>query len=145
MSMKKLFFTALFFLMFMAIGQAQTEKIKVVFDVTSASPQVHRTAIRHLNLMSNAYPDSQFQLVMYSGAGMMATAQNPELTAMISEAVQRDNTRIVLCKATMNKLKLEKEDLIPGVESVPDGILEIAVKQAQGWAYIKEGLNANND
>lgn len=130
--------------LFVTLCQAQDQNIKVVFDVTSQNPQVHRTAIRHLNLMSSAYPNSEFELVMYSGAGLMATNQNQELTAMISKAVERENTQIVICKATMNKLKLQEDDLIDGIKSVPDGILEIAVKQAQGWAYIKEGLNSNN-
>ena len=65
--------TVLFFLMMMVSGLilAQNEPIKVVFDVTSSNPDVHRTAAKHLRLMAEAYPESEFELVIYSGAFKM--------------------------------------------------------------------------
>ena len=39
----------------------------------------------------------------------------------------------------MKRHKIEKSQLIPGVTTVPDGILEIIMKQKEGWGYIKEG------
>jgi intracellular sulfur oxidation DsrE/DsrF family protein len=38
----------------------------------------------------------------------------------------------------MNRYKVEKDQLVEGVEVVPDGILEIIQRQAEGWGYIKE-------
>jgi intracellular sulfur oxidation DsrE/DsrF family protein len=32
---------------------------------------------------------------------------------------------------------VDKSQLLPGVETVPDGIYEIISKQKQGWGYIK--------
>ena len=123
---------------------AQNQNIKVVFDITSSSPKAHKTAIKHLSLMANAYPDSEFELVMYSGSGKMATYENKEIAEKLSEVVYLDNARVILCEATMNKLGLKRKDLVEGVETVPDGILEIAIKQSKGWSYIKEGLNSSN-
>ena len=45
----------------------------------------------------------------------------------------------VACQGTMNRYKANKSDLIDGVRIVPDGIYELALKQQQGWSYIKEG------
>jgi intracellular sulfur oxidation DsrE/DsrF family protein len=39
---------------------------------------------------------------------------------------------------TLNRKNIDKSELIPNFEIVPDGILEIVTKQSEGWGYIKE-------
>lgn len=117
---------------------AQTEPIKVVFDVTSSNPDVHKTAAKHLRLMAEAYPESEFELVIYSGAFKMVDKKSSVAGETLSAIVKRDNVDIVICEQTMKRHKMTMDDLIPGVGSVPDGIYEIIIKQKQGWGYIKE-------
>jgi hypothetical protein len=38
---------------------------------------------------------------------------------------------------TMKRNNVDKSQLLPGVEIVPDGIYEIISKQHEGWGYIK--------
>ena len=132
--------TVLFFLMMMVSGLilAQNEPIKVVFDVTSSNPDVHRAAAKHLRLMAEAYPESEFELVIYSGAFKMVDKKSSVAGETLSAIINRDNVDIVICQQTMKRHKMTMEDLIPGVGSVPDGIYEIIIKQKQGWGYIKE-------
>ena len=132
--------TVLFFLMMMVSGLilAQNEPIKVVFDVTSSNPDVHRTAAKHLRLMAEAYPESEFELVIYSGAFKMVDKKSSVAGETLSAIINRDNVDIVICQQTMKRHKMTMDDLIPGVGSVPDGIYEIIMKQKQGWGYIKE-------
>jgi intracellular sulfur oxidation DsrE/DsrF family protein len=40
---------------------------------------------------------------------------------------------------TLNRNHIDKDQLVPGVEIVPDGIYEIISKQQEGWGYIKVG------
>ncbi len=117
---------------------AQNEPIKVVFDVTSSNPDVHRTAAKHLRLMAEAYPESEFELVIYSGAFKMVDKKSSVAGETLSAIINRDNVDIVICQQTMKRHKMTMDDLIPGVGSVPDGIYEIIIKQKQGWGYIKE-------
>ena len=42
-----------------------------------------------------------------------------------------------VCAMSMSRLGIGKDQLIPGVEVVPDGIYEIISKQHEGWGYIK--------
>jgi len=132
--------TVLFFLMMMVSGLilAQNEPIKVVFDVTSSNPDVHRAAAKHLRLMAEAYPESEFELVIYSGAFKMVDKKSSVAGETLSAIINRDNVDIVICQQTMKRHKMTMDDLIPGVGSVPDGIYEIIIKQKQGWGYIKE-------
>ncbi|WP_375323534.1 DsrE family protein [Flagellimonas sp. GZD32] len=128
----------LMLIMASSMVMAQTEPIKVVFDVTSSNPDVHRTAAKHLRLMAEAYPDSEFELVIYSGAYKMVDNKSSVAGETLSEIVQKDNVSIVICQQTMKRHEMTMGDLIPGVGSVPDGIYEIIMKQKEGWGYIKE-------
>lgn len=122
-----------------AIGMhAQQEPIKMVFDVSSGDPDVHRAAARHLKGMSEAYPDSRFEMVIYSGAYDLVTKKNSVAGETLELVAQRENVEVVVCQQTLNHHKLGMDDLIPGIRPVPDGIYEIISKQQQGWGYIKE-------
>jgi hypothetical protein len=135
--MRYLLVTAAAFLF--AIGMnAQQEPIKIIFDVSSEDPEVHKTAARHLKAMSEAYPESQFEMVVYSGAYDLVTKKNSVAGEILEKAAQRDNVAVVVCQQTLNRHNLGMEDLIPGIRPVPDGIYELIAKQQQGWGYIKE-------
>ena len=69
--MKNKFILILFFLITQSIFSQKTE-IKVVFDVTSKNFKTHQMTVRHVELMSNSYPDSQFEVVLYGGSIEMA-------------------------------------------------------------------------
>jgi uncharacterized protein len=64
--MKKLIIIPMLLLMFAAWGQSKP--VKIVFDVTSKDPATHQSVMRHITGMSAAYPDSEFEVVIYGGA-----------------------------------------------------------------------------
>ncbi len=121
------------------IAFAQEKPIKVVFDVTSGNTDVHKSAARHLRLMSETYPDSEFEMVVYSSAYKMVDNNSSSAGETLREIVNNKNVSIVVCQNTMKRNNKTKDDLIPGVTTVPDGIYEIVAKQQLGWGYIKEG------
>jgi intracellular sulfur oxidation DsrE/DsrF family protein len=117
---------------------AQTTPIKIVFDVTSSDEKVHQSALRHVNLMSKSYPESQFEVVVYSGALNMLVKGKSSVTDQVEKFADNDNISFVVCAMSMKRHDITKAHLLSGVEPVPDGILEIYQKQSEGWGYIKE-------
>lgn len=117
---------------------AQEKPVKIVFDVTSSDVKVHQSAVRHVKSMAEAYPNSQFELVVYSGGLDMLLKDKSAVASDIGAMVEKSNISVVVCKQSLSKHDLTEAALIPGVKTVPDGILEIADKQQQGWSYIKE-------
>jgi len=89
--------------------------------------------------MSEAYPDSSFELVIYSSAYEIVDNKSSTVSEAMHEIIKKENVSIVVCALTLKKNEKDKKDLIPGVGIVPDGIYEIISKQQQGWGYIKEG------
>ena len=118
---------------------AQEKPIKVVFDVTSDDTAVHGSTMRHVQYMSEEYPTSKFQVVMYSGAYDMVNKKKSTVAAAMEELAKRKNVAFVVCKATIERHNIADSDLFPGVTTVPNGIYEIFTKQKEGWGYIKEG------
>lgn len=123
---------------FVFTATAQEKPVKIVFDVTSGNTDVHGSTIRHVKFMSQAYPESKFEVVLYSGSYEMVLKEKSTVAADLEILAKNKNISFVICQATMKRHKIKSDDLIPGVSSVPDGILEIITKQAEGWGYIKE-------
>jgi hypothetical protein len=120
---------------------SQEPAVKIVFDVTTADEATHKSAIRHVKMMAEAYPNSEFELVMYSKAMNMALADKSVVADDMEQLAKNENVSFKICAGTMNRYEVKNEQLIKGVEVVPDGILEIVNKQAEGWGYIKEAPN----
>jgi len=118
---------------------SQDDAVKIVFDVTSSDTKVHEATVRHVKAMSKAYPNSQFEVVMYSGAMDMVLKEKSSVAVDLEMLAKKDNVDFVICEGTMKRHNIDNSQIISGVRSVPDGILEIIQKQLDGWGYIKEG------
>lgn len=134
--MKKLLIIPMLLLVIAAWGQ--TKPVKIVFDVTSKDPATHQSVMRHITGMSAAYPDSKFLVVIYGGALPMLIEKNSTVKNEILNFKDSKNVSFKVCEQTMKRYNVNESQLIAGVKIVPDGILEIVLKQADGWGYIKE-------
>lgn len=126
-------------IVFVSAGFAQKQAVNILFDVTSSDVKVQEAAVRHVNMMSQAYPDSKFEVVMYGGSSQMAIKGKSTVQDQLQELVARENVDFVMCEGTLKRKEIDKADLIEGIGTVPDGIMELVTKQQQGWGYIKEG------
>ena len=134
----KTFINLIFSIVFSLATFAQDKPVKIVFDVTSDNVKVHGTTMRHVKAMSQAYPDSKFEVVMYSGAMDMVLKDKSTVSADMEALAKNENVSFVICEGTMKRHNVDASQLISGVTTVPDGILEIIKRQAEGWGYIKE-------
>jgi intracellular sulfur oxidation DsrE/DsrF family protein len=136
--MKKLFL-ALAVQAIVAAAIAQTTPVKIVFDVTSKDTLAHQTALRHVTMMAQAYPQSTFEVVIYGAALPMVVKGKSTIEKGLGPLTANKNVSIKVCAATMKRNNVDKSQLVAGVEVVPDAIMEIVTKQGEGWGYIKEG------
>ena len=131
----------LFLIIIPSIVLAQKKPVQIVFDVTSKDPQTHAAVLRHVKGMSEAYPDAMFEVVIYGGALSMVVKDEASATDVIEQLSKKNNVSFKVCAQTMERHGVAKDQLIAGVQTVPDGILEIVLRQSDGWAYIKESHN----
>ena len=121
-----------------AVTFGQKKPVHIVFHVTSKDPETHAAVLRHVKGMSEAYPDAKFEVVIYGGALPLVTNDESSTSGTVQELSRRENVSFKVCAMAMEKHGVTKDQLVSGVQVVPDGILEIALKQADGWGYIKE-------
>jgi intracellular sulfur oxidation DsrE/DsrF family protein len=137
----KLLLLLIFFLLTSLPVRAQTKPVKIVFDVTSRDTITQQTAIRHVSLMAESYPQSYFEVVIYGGALNMVVSGKSTVIKAMKKLEGNANVSFKVCEYTMKRAGVEKSQLLPGVETVPDGIIEIVTRQGEGWGYIKEAHN----
>ncbi len=121
--------------------EAQQDPIKVVFDLTSGDVNTQKSALRHLKLMKETYPESQFELVVYGKALPMVLKEDSPFAENIMEFENDEVVTIKVCEGSMKRYDVSKDQLLSAVQSVPDAIMEIYTKQSEGWGYIKESHN----
>lgn len=117
--------------------QAQNAEYKVVFDMTSKDSVNQQALVRQISLINKGNADAKLEVVIYGQGLDIAvkgkTSQEPAITQLLAGK----NISFKVCEMTMKRHNVDKAQLIPGVEVVPDGIYEIISKQKEGWGYIK--------
>lgn len=134
-----------YFLLFLALLLspdifAQARPVKIVFDVTSSNVEVHQATTRHVQMMSEEYPESEFEVVLYGGSIDMVLTGKSAVAEDVKKLAAKENVSFVICEFTMKRKNVPLSQLIPGVLTVPDGIMELVLKQKEGWGYIKEAF-----
>lgn len=119
---------------------AQTTDYKVVFDLTSKDTSNHSTVIRWLRGISKSDPAAQMEVVLYGKSLGMVVADRSTVAEDVKKLAMNKNISFKVCEIAMKNQQVKKEQLLPGVQTVPDGIYEIVAKQQQGWGYIKSGM-----
>jgi len=115
--------------------------LRLIFDVTSSNVKTHQSAMRHVSAMAESFPDSQFEVVVYSGALDMVMSDKSTVADAILKFADNDNVTFKLCATTMKRGGADKSMLIKGVDVVPNPLVQIYSRQKEGWGYIKETNN----
>ena len=55
----------------------------------------------------------------------------------VTSLASNKNVAFKVCAIAMANQKIDKSQLLTGVQIVPDGIYEIVSKQKEGWGYVK--------
>jgi intracellular sulfur oxidation DsrE/DsrF family protein len=55
----------------------------------------------------------------------------------VQAAIRNPNVKFKVCAIALRNNNIDKSQLLPGVETVPDGIYELVSRQQDHWGYIK--------
>ena len=124
-------------MMIASIVAAQNVDYRVVFDMTSRDTMNQQAVVRELNLIRAGNPDAKLEVVMYGQGIDLAIKDRTSQQANVQKLLNDKGISFKICEIAMKRNNIDKSQLIPGVEVVPDGIYEIISKQREGWGYIK--------
>ena len=135
--MKRNIFIISLLLLFPFFLHAQTHDYKVVFDLTSKDTMEHKSVIRWINEILKSTPDAKLEVVFYGQSLDMVVKNKSVLADDVIKFAATKNISFKVCNMAMKNHNINKAELLPGVEIVPDAIYEIITKQREGWGYIK--------
>lgn len=107
-------------------------------QVTEGDSLTQLAVIGQVRNIMKQLPDVQIEVVCHANSLDMLLKSDSKVASHIAELTSR-NVRFVACENTMARKKATVEDLVPGVDTVPSGLVEIIFKQEEGWSYIKGG------
>jgi uncharacterized protein len=135
--MKKIILPVIFLLISGYNLLAQKVPYNVVFDVTSSDTIVHQMVMRWVKEIALNYPDANVEVVFYAKSLDMVTKNKSVVGDSVIKYAAMKNVSFKVCEGAMKNNKVEKNQLLTGVGTVPDGLYEIVLRQHDNWAYIK--------
>ncbi|MDB5276708.1 MAG: hypothetical protein JWR61_1663 [Ferruginibacter sp.] len=134
--MKKIRLCTLFLLTFHFL-LAQQPDYRVVFDMSTKDSISQQALIREATLIVKENPAAKLEVVIYGQGLPLVTKAQSGQAKPIQDLMAGKNVTFKVCAFTMKRNGISEQDLLPGVQVVPDGIYEIVSKQHEGWGYIK--------
>jgi intracellular sulfur oxidation DsrE/DsrF family protein len=135
--MRRTLFVVSFALLSAGAVQAQKLPYQVVFDLTSRDTLDQRAVLRWLKEVGTSSPNAQMEVVMYARGMELVMPERSTYLADVKEAMKSPNVKFKVCAIALRNNNIDKSQLLPGVEVVPDGIYELVSKQQDHWGYIK--------
>ena len=113
------------------------ERYKVVVQVSDNDPAKWNLALNNVkNVQSDLGADNvDVEIVAYGPGINMIKLESP-VGHGVRDAIAA-GVRIVACENTMTNQKLTKDDMLSSLLYVPAGVVELMVRQRQGYAYIR--------
>ena len=119
------------------VGHAQRQPYRVVFDLTSRDTLEQRSVLRWLREVGTSSPDAQMEVVMYGKGFELVMPERSTYLEDVKTAIKNPNIKFKVCAIALRNNNITQSQLLPGVETVPDGIYELVSKQQEHWGYIK--------
>ena len=135
--MKRIAIALLLALSSLGLVRANRAPYRVVFDLTSRDTLEQKAVLRWIKETSVAHPDVQAEVVMYGKGFELVMPERSAFAADVKEAMKNPNVTFRVCAVALRNNQVDRSQLLPGVETVPDGIFEVVSKQQEGWGYIK--------
>ena len=117
---------------------AQQNKLSVVWDLSSADTAVHGGVFRQINNARIQKPELQIEVVFHGQAVLSLLKEDKSFEARV-KAVKEKGVIIAACNNTLRRLKIDPSQLMPEITVVPSAVVELIVKQSEGWSYLKAG------
>ena len=120
-----------------ASARGEEGPLKVVVHVNFPETGTQGAGLKNIANILKEAPDALVEVVCHGGGiGLVEEARTDHAEAV--EGLIKKGVSFVACENTMRQKSIRKEDLLPGVGTVPSGAVEVIRKQqVDGFAYFK--------
>ena len=121
-------------------ASAQNNPQKIVFDFVKADTADFRLMVLQMKNVLIEDPNTAMEVVCYGPGLMMLVSDKTNVSKEMEELQKSPNISFVACANTMRRLKVEKSQLVSFAKIIPVAMLELSMRQKEGWSYIKAGF-----
>ena len=111
---------------------------RVIMQVTEGDSLTQLAVIGQVRNIKKQLPDAQVAVVCHANSLELLLKTRTKVAAHVAELKPLGVT-FIACENTMARKNVTAADLVPGAETVPSGLVEIILKQEDGWSYVKGG------
>jgi uncharacterized protein len=114
-----------------------SQSAKLVIQVSDAEPVKWNLALNNARNVQEELgaKNVEIEIVAY-GPGLGMLKKDAVTSGRVDEA-SLAGIRVVACENTMRSQKLTKADMHPQSSYAPAGVVQIMLRQSQGWAYVR--------
>jgi intracellular sulfur oxidation DsrE/DsrF family protein len=118
-------------------ASAPAVRQRAVFAISDADPQKWALVLGNVGNALDGIGESnaEFELIVYGPAiGMLL--KDSRVADKVAAAVAR-GVHVVACRNSMRASHIDASQLVPGVDTVASGVVELIRLQLAGWAYVR--------
>jgi intracellular sulfur oxidation DsrE/DsrF family protein len=113
------------------------QSLRVLIHMNFADTGRQGQGMKNISRILEADPESQIVVVCHSGGINVVEAIRTDHSDAITSLIDR-GVRFVACENTMKRNGITRDDLVPGVGTVPSGAVEVVRRQQfDGFAYFR--------
>ena len=135
--MKRVLLIACIALLSVGFAARQPKPYRVAFDLTSRDTLDQKAVLRWIREVTAASPKAELEVVMYGKGFELVMPERSAFIADVQAAMKNPHVAFKVCAVALRNNQVETSQLAAGVQTVPDGIYELVLKQQEHWGYIK--------
>jgi uncharacterized protein len=110
---------------------------KAVIHVNFSESERQKHGLKNVaNMLKEVKENFEIEVVCHgSGIGLLVKDQTQHAAEV--ERLSKAGVRFAACENTMRDKSISKDNLLPGVVTVPSGAVEIIRKQQEGYGYFR--------
>jgi intracellular sulfur oxidation DsrE/DsrF family protein len=122
-------------------AQTEIKEHNIVIQLNTADTSAWSSTIGNIKNIQKAWPNHLHIEVVVHGKAINLLVKDKTYFASDIAGLTKEGIVFSACENTMRKYKIEKADLLIEAKTVPSGVVEVILKQEQGWRYLKAGIN----
>lgn len=113
-------------------------KHKIVIQFNEADSISQQRVVIQAGHIMESWPKAQVEVVCLAGGIDLLIKNYSKASAAVAEWSKKGIV-FAACNHSMNSRRVTKADLLSEAVVVPSAVIELALKQEQGWSYFRGG------
>ncbi len=140
---KSIFFILLVFISTVTLAQQNPEvvdmqKHRIVMQFTDGDPESQKAVSGQVSNILSAWPNAEVEVVCHGSGLDLLTTKESKASVALTELSSK-GVIFSACSNSMRRRNVKKEDLLSTARVVPSAMIQLTLRQEEGWTYVKGG------